>query len=115
MPKLAQAAIDVARSLVGDPSTSHHIGSHIVGSSLLSHVICDYPQTFAKETGHSKWDSAMEEGYSSLMKKNTWDLCLLPRGRKLVQCKWIYHTKFVANGSINKHKACLVVMGFFVG
>ncbi len=61
---------------------------------------------------HQEWDLAMDEEYSSLMKNHTWDLCSLPKGRKLVRCKWLYHSKFASDGSIDKHKACLVVKGF---
>ena len=54
----------------------------------------------------------MEEEYNSLMKNNTWDLVPLPKGRKVVRCKWIYRTKFAADGSVDKHKARLVAKGF---
>ncbi|GLJ23273.1 hypothetical protein SUGI_0440310 [Cryptomeria japonica] len=54
----------------------------------------------------------MEEEYSSLMRNNTWDLVHLPKGRKMVRCKWIYRTKFVVDGSVDKYKAQLVVKGF---
>ena len=54
----------------------------------------------------------MEEEYNSLMRNNTWDLVSLPKGRKLVQCKWIYQTKFASDGSVDKHKARLVAKGF---
>ena len=54
----------------------------------------------------------MEEEYNSLMENNTWDLVLLPKGRKMVRCKWIYQTKFVVDGSIDKHNAKLVAKGF---
>lgn len=50
----------------------------------------------------------MQEEYSSLMRNHTWDLVPLPKGRKLVRCKWIYQTKFAADGSVDKHKAHLV-------
>ena len=46
------------------------------------------------------------------MKNNTWDLVPLPKGRKVVWCKWIYQTKFSAIGSVDKHKARLVAKGF---
>ena len=46
------------------------------------------------------------------MKNHTWYLCTLPKGRKLLQCKWIYHTKFTIDGSIDKNKAHLVAKGF---
>ena len=46
------------------------------------------------------------------MKNHTWDLCTLPKGRKLVRCKWIYCTKFSVGSSIDKHKPHLVAKGF---
>ena len=30
----------------------------------------------------------------------------------MVQCKWIYQTKFVVDGSVDKHKGKLVAKGF---
>jgi hypothetical protein len=46
------------------------------------------------------------------MEKNTWDLVPLPKGRKLVICKWVYRTKYASYGSIEIHKAQLVTKGF---
>ena len=43
---------------------------------------------------------------------NTWELVDLPPGRKLVQCKWVFKTKFAANGSPLKYKAILVANGY---
>ena len=36
----------------------------------------------------------------------------LPLGSKLVQCKWVYKTKFAADGSPLKYKAILVAKGY---
>ena len=36
----------------------------------------------------------------------------LPPRRKLVQCKWVYKTKFAADGSPLKYKARLVAKGY---
>ena len=36
----------------------------------------------------------------------------LPPGRKLVQCKWVYKTKFAADGSPMKYKDRLVAKGY---
>ena len=33
-------------------------------------------------------------------------------GRKLVQCKWVFRTKFAVDGSTYKYKAILVAKGF---
>eukprot|EP00253_Pinus_taeda_P032377 PITA_32377 len=54
----------------------------------------------------------MNEEYRSLLENDTWDLIPLPKGRKLVRCKWVCRTKFGPDGKIDKHKACLVVKGF---
>jgi hypothetical protein len=54
----------------------------------------------------------MNEEYCSLMENDTWDLVPLPKGRKLVRCKWVYKTKYASDGSVERHKARLVAKGF---
>jgi hypothetical protein len=54
----------------------------------------------------------MQEEYNSLIKNETWDLVPLPSGRKLVRCRWVYRTKSIAYGQINRYKARLVTKGF---
>jgi hypothetical protein len=36
----------------------------------------------------------------------------LPKVRKLVQCKWVYQTKYATNGTIDKYKDRLVAKDF---
>ena len=48
----------------------------------------------------------MQEEYNA-----TWELVPLPSKRKLVQCKWVYRTKVVANGSDINYKARFVSKG----
>ena len=48
-----------------------------------------------------------------MIKKNkTWELVDRPQNRKVIRVKWVYRTKLNADGSINKHKARLVVKGY---
>ena len=54
----------------------------------------------------------MNEEYRSLLANDTWDLVPLPKGRKLVRCKWVYRTKFGPDGKVDKHKARLIAKGF---
>ena len=64
-------------------------------SSLLAQVPENLdPDTFEEASGHPDWDAAMNEEYRSLLANDTWDLVPLPKGRKLVRCKWVYKTKF---------------------
>jgi hypothetical protein len=50
----------------------------------------------------------MNEEYCSLMENDTRDLVPLPKGRKLVKCKWVYKNKYASYGSVERHKARLV-------
>ena len=45
-------------------------------------------------------------------KNATWELVSLPPRRKLVQCKWVFQKKVVADGTTYKYKASLVAKGF---
>ena len=46
------------------------------------------------------------------MANDTWDLVPLPKGRKLIKCKWVYKTKFALDGSVEILNVRLVVEGF---
>ena len=57
------------------------------------------PQTYQKACIDPRWKLAMEDELQSLQENNTWELVPLPPKRKVVQCKWVYRTKFSADGS----------------
>ena len=63
------------------------------------------PKTYEEVASDPRWQTTMKEDFSSLQKSNTWELVSLPPGRKLVQCKWVYKTKFSADGSPLKYKS----------
>jgi hypothetical protein len=69
-------------------------------------------ETFAEARGHPDWDTTMNEEYRSLMANDTWDLVPIPKGRKLVRCKWVYRTKYASDGSAERQKDQLVAKGF---
>jgi len=54
----------------------------------------------------------MNEEYHLLMVNDTWNLVPLLKGINLVKYKLVYGTKYLENGSVNKHKARLVSKGF---
>ena len=54
----------------------------------------------------------MDDEIQALKKNDTWDLVPRPINHNMVGCRWIFKTKLHANGSIERHKARLVVKGF---
>jgi hypothetical protein len=42
--------------------------------------------------------------YITLRKNKMWELVLLPNGKNIVGYKWVYKTKYGADGQIDKHK-----------
>lgn len=41
-----------------------------------------------------------------------WDVVDLPKGKRLVGCKWVFNVKYKADGTIERYKARLVVKGY---
>eukprot|EP00253_Pinus_taeda_P026827 PITA_26827 len=72
----------------------------------------DAAGALAEASGHPDWDVAMNEEYHSLLENDTWDLVPLPKGLKLVRCKWVYKAKYGLDGKVDKHKARLIAKGF---
>lgn len=59
-----------------------------------------------------KWKTAVLGDMSILERNGTWKIRELPKGTKIVGCKWVFIIKFNADGIINRHKARLVAKGF---
>eukprot|EP00253_Pinus_taeda_P010782 PITA_10782 len=114
LPKWVLATQDAAGALVGDPTDQQRTRSLFErASSLLAQASANYdPDTFVEASGHPDWDTTMNEEYRSLLANDTWDLVPLPKGQKLVRCKWVYKTKYGPDGKVDKHKARLVAKGF---
>jgi hypothetical protein len=45
-------------------------------------------------------------------KNQTWELVDMPTHKQPIGVKWVYRTKLNADGTINKHKARIVVKGY---
>ena len=54
----------------------------------------------------------MEDEITALNRNNTWEKCVLPRGKNTVGCKWVFSIKYHANGKIERYKARLVAKGY---
>lgn len=60
----------------------------------------------------SKWLAAMKEELNSLVKNDTYDLVMLPKEMKAIECRWVFRIKRNKDGSIERYKARLVARGY---
>ena len=72
----------------------------------------DEPQNFEEAKNHTEWMNAMHEEYISILNNETWELTELPTNKIPIGCKWLFKTKFNADGTIDKFKARLVAKGY---
>ncbi|KAJ8771243.1 hypothetical protein K2173_026131 [Erythroxylum novogranatense] len=77
-----------------------------------SNVVVFEPAKFKEAEKDDKWIESMREELQMIEKNGTWELVDRPQDRKIIGVKWVYRTKINADGSINKHKARLVVKGY---
>ncbi|CAI7747408.1 unnamed protein product [Closterium sp. NIES-53] len=59
-----------------------------------------------------KWLVSRDAEYQSLLDNGTWDLVVLPEGKKVVQCKWVLRIKTDDKGQVTIYKSRLVAKGF---
>ena len=70
------------------------------------------PICFEETIKYESWQKAMDEEIEAIEKNQTWQLVNLPEGKDAIGVKWIYKTKFDADGNVVKHKARLVAKVF---
>ena len=54
----------------------------------------------------------MVEEMKSIEKNRTWEMMELPKGKNAIGLKWVFKTKYTADGSLQKHKYRLVATGY---
>lgn len=78
---------------------------------LASITIACEPTSFKKAMEDANWRLAVRHEIDALEDSDTWEIVTLPKGKKALACKWVFRLKFRADGTLECHKACLVVSG----
>ena len=69
-------------------------------------------QILKQPENDQRWMSAMKEELVVIEKNKTWELVEKPKDRNIIELKWVFRTKLNFDGSVNKHKARLIVKGY---
>ena len=69
------------------------------------------PNSFAEAVKDKKWREAMQQEIHALENNGTWIVEPLPVGKRAIGCKWVYKIKYQADGTVERYKARLVILG----
>ncbi|XP_019099751.1 PREDICTED: uncharacterized protein LOC109132539 [Camelina sativa] len=69
------------------------------------------PQSFAEAMKDDRWKNAVGSEIGSLELNKTWTLEDLPKNKKAIGCQWVFRIKHRSDGTIERYKARLVVLG----
>jgi len=85
-------------------STSHRA----LLTAITNH---DEPKYFSQAIKDDRWKDAMRKEISALEENQTWTYAILPAGKRVLGCKWVYKIKYNADGTVERFKARLVILG----
>ncbi|KAG7598815.1 GAG-pre-integrase domain [Arabidopsis suecica] len=69
------------------------------------------PTSYKEAILDENWKSAVSDEIVSLENLGTWTVEDLPPGKKALGCKWVFRLKYKSDGTLERHKARLVVLG----
>lgn len=69
-------------------------------------------QSVVEALSSPQWKAAMKDELDALKKNNTWELVPYHSDLRVVDCRWVFKTKFKPNGDVERYKARLVAKGF---
>jgi len=69
------------------------------------------PTIYNQAVKDLKWREAMKSEIQALEKNGTWTITHLPPGKKTLGCKWVYKVKHKSDGTVERYKARLVILG----
>ncbi|GJY70797.1 retrovirus-related pol polyprotein from transposon RE2 [Tanacetum coccineum] len=69
------------------------------------------PVTYSEAVKDKQWRSAMDSELEALEQNKTWTIEKLPPNKKALGCKWVYKIKYKSDGTIERFKARLMILG----
>ena len=104
------------RVMIADGKVNIASNDEIFGWMLsATAALDDDPKTYEQAMASPlkrKWEEAVSAELRVIEKAGTWEEAVLPEGRRIVGCKWVFKTKRDQDGAISKHKARIVAKGY---
>ena len=109
-PMLTRAKNNITKpKLFLDGSTKYSSPHALMVDSALN---ITKPIYYTQASMDPHWRTAMNSEFDALLQSNTWCLVPISTAKNLVGCKWVFHIKKKADGSVDRYKARLVAKGF---
>lgn len=103
-----------ATSGTDHPLSNYHIYDRFSPSHrsyLVALSIATEPRSYREAMQDKLWKEAMRLEISALELNDTWEIQELPPGKIALGCKWVFRIKLKADGTLERYKARLVVLG----
>lgn len=69
------------------------------------------PTSCNEAVKNKRWRNSVSGEINALEASGTWDITVLPPGKKAIGCRWVFTIKYKSNGEIDRFKARLVAFG----
>nr|GEV04089.1 ribonuclease H-like domain-containing protein [Tanacetum cinerariifolium] len=79
--------------------------------NLYVSLVSPLPKSYRDAFSDPNWQNAMRNEYHALIKNKTWTLVPRPPDTNMVRCMWLFHHKYLADGTLSRYKARLVANG----
>jgi hypothetical protein len=70
------------------------------------------PKSVADALAHKNWKKEMDVEYEALMKNKTWHLVPPSHAHNIIDYRWVFKEKRIADGTLDRYKARLVAKGY---
>lgn len=91
--------------------STHHVEPNFK-CFLSSLTTNNDPVKFSQAVTDANWVNAMNAELEALELNDTWDITPLPPKTKSIGSRWVYKTKYKPDGTVEKYKARLVILGY---
>ncbi|CAH9137282.1 unnamed protein product [Cuscuta epithymum] len=89
------------------PKPTYNLNSQHTNSPISSPL----PKSHVDALRDPNWKSAMISEFTALINNKTWELVPRPSNANVIRCMWLFKHKYRSDGSLERHKARLVVNG----